>query len=100
MTDKQYIDIAIQIIKNSKYPYGVIVVKDGKIIGRSDDKTLMKTSMYFHAELKAIESASKNKYLYEDLNRQKNNKIQKIVIFYLHIFYINIFNIIYLFFYV
>lgn len=38
-----------------------------KIIGRSDDKTLMETSMYSHAELEAIESASQNKNLYEDL---------------------------------
>ena len=65
--DKQYIDIAIEISKNAKYPYGAIVVKDGEIIGRSDDKTLMETSMYSHAELEAIESASKNKNLYGDL---------------------------------
>ena len=37
MTDEQYIDIAIEISKNAKYPYGAIVVKDGEIIGRSDD---------------------------------------------------------------
>ena len=67
MTDEQYIDIAIDISKKSKYPYGAIVVKDGEIIGRSDDKTLMETSMYSHAELEAIESASKNKNLYGDL---------------------------------
>lgn len=67
MVDEQYIDIAIEISKNAKYPYGAIVVKDDKIIGRSDDNTLMETSMYSHAELKAIESASKNKNLYGDL---------------------------------
>ena len=66
MTDEKYIDIAIEISKNAKYPYGAIVVKDNKIIGRSDDKTLMETSMYSHAELEAIESASKNKNLYGD----------------------------------
>lgn len=65
--DKYCIDIAIEISKNAKYPYGAIVVKDGEIIGRSDDKTLMETSMYSHAELEAIESASKNKNLYGDL---------------------------------
>ena len=68
MTDEQYIDIAIEISKNAKYPYGAIVVKDNEIIGRSDDETLMSRSMYSHAELKAIESASKNKNLYGDLN--------------------------------
>lgn len=67
MTDEQYIDISIDISKKGKYPYGAIVVKDGEIIGRSDDKTLMETSMYSHAELEAIESASKNKSLYGDL---------------------------------
>lgn len=67
MTDEQYIDIAIEISKNAKYPYGAIVVKDEEIIGRSDDKTLIETSMYSHAELEAIESASKNKNLYGDL---------------------------------
>ena len=67
MTDEQFIDIAIEISKNAKYPYGAIIVKDGEIIGRSDDKTLMETSMYSHAELEAIESASKDKNLYGDL---------------------------------
>lgn len=67
MNDEEYIDIAIEISKKAKYPYGAIVVKDNKIIGRSDDKTLIETSMYSHAELEAIESASKNKNLYGDL---------------------------------
>lgn len=67
MADEEYIDIAIEISKHAKYPYGAIIVKNGKIIGRSDDKTLMETSMFSHAELEAIESASKNKNLYGDL---------------------------------
>lgn len=67
MTDADYIDIAIEISKTAKYPYGAIVVKDGKIIGRSDDDTLVGSSMYSHAELMAIESASKHKDLYGDL---------------------------------
>lgn len=67
MSDEEYIDIAIDISKKAKYPYGAIVVKNNEIIGRSDDKTLMETSMYSHAELEAIESASKNKNLYGDL---------------------------------
>ena len=67
MNDEKYIDIAIEISKNAKYPYGAIVVKDDMILGRSDDKTLMETSMYSHAELEAIESASKSKNLYGDL---------------------------------
>ena len=68
MTDKEYIDIAIEISKNAKYPYGAIVVKNNEIIGRSDDDTLMNKSMYSHAELMAIESACKdNKNLYGEL---------------------------------
>lgn len=67
MNDEQFIDIAIEISKKAKYPYGAIVVKDGEIIGRSDDNTLMGISMYSHPELEAIESASKNKNLYGDL---------------------------------
>ena len=67
MRDEEYIDIAIEISKNAKYPYGAIVVKNDMILGRSDDKTLMETSMYSHAELEAIESASKSKNLYGDL---------------------------------
>ena len=67
MPDEKYIDIAIEISKNANYPYGAIVVKDDVVIGRSDDKTLIEESMYSHAELEAIESASKNKNLYGDL---------------------------------
>lgn len=65
MDDETFIDIAIEISKTAKDPYGAIVVKDGKIIGRSDDTTLIEKSIYSHAELEAIESASKN--LYGDL---------------------------------
>ena len=58
--DEKFMDIVIEISKHSKYPYGAIIVKDGKIIGRSDDNTLMSKTMYTHAELMAIESACKN----------------------------------------
>lgn len=67
MTDEEYIDIAIEISKKAPYPFGAIIVKDGKIIGRSDDNTLIAKSMFNHAELEAIESASQNKNLYGDL---------------------------------
>lgn len=67
MSDSEYIDIAIEISKRAKYPYGAIIVKDGKIIGRSDDSTLTENGMYSHAELEAIESASSHKNLYGDL---------------------------------
>jgi tRNA(Arg) A34 adenosine deaminase TadA len=67
MEDEKYIDIAIEISKKAKYPYGAVVVKDNEIIGRSDDQTLVGSTMYSHAELMAIESASANKNLYGDL---------------------------------
>ena len=68
MNDEQYINITIEISKNSKYPYGAIVVKDDEIIGRSDDNTIISKTMYSHAELMAIESACKNnKNLYGEL---------------------------------
>ena len=67
MNDEKYIDIAIDISKKAKYPYGAIVVKDGEIIGRSDDDTIIGKTIFSHPELQAIESASKNKNLYGDL---------------------------------
>lgn len=78
VTDEEYIDIAIEISKKAKYPYGAIVVKDNEIIGRSDDKTLMETSMYSHAELEVIKSASKNKIeVVKELHREKAVQILK-----------------------
>ena len=66
--DHKFMDIAIEISKKAKYPYGAIIVKNGKIIGRSDDETLMSKTMYSHAELMAIESACKdNPNLYGEL---------------------------------
>lgn len=67
MNDEKFIDIAIDISKTAKYPYGAIIVKDDEIIGRSDDITIVESTMYSHAELEAIESASKDKNLYGDL---------------------------------
>lgn len=67
MNDEKYIDIAIDISKKAKYPYGAIIVKDDKIIGRSDDDTIIGKTIFSHPELQAIESASKNKNLYGDL---------------------------------
>ena len=59
MSDSEYMNIAIEISKKAfaKYPYGAIVVKDGKIIGRSDVSTPASKSEYCHAELIAIENA-------------------------------------------
>lgn len=67
MQNEEYIDIAIDISRHAKFPYGAIIVKDGKILGRSDDETLIGKSMFPHAELAAIESASKDMNLYGEL---------------------------------
>lgn len=67
MRDLEYMDIAVEIAKKGVFPYGAIIVKDGKIIGRSDDDTLINKGMFTHAELSAIESASRDKNLYGEL---------------------------------
>lgn len=67
MTDKNYIDIAIEISKNAKYPYGAIVVKDNKIIGKSDSEKVKIDTCYTHAEFVAIQDALKENNLYGEL---------------------------------
>lgn len=57
MNDKDYMELAIELSKKAFYPYGAIIVKDGKIIGRSDSKTNVSQSAFSHAELRAIEDA-------------------------------------------
>lgn len=57
MTDKEYMDIAIEISKSATYPYGAVIVKDNQIIGRSDADTPVSKSGFSHAELVAIEDA-------------------------------------------
>ena len=57
MTDKEYMDIAIEISKKSRYPYGAIIVRNNQIIGRSDSDTTVTQSAFGHAELVAIENA-------------------------------------------
>ena len=57
MTDKEYMHMAIELSKKSSYPYGAIIVKNDKIIGRSDANTPVSQTAYNHAELRAIEDA-------------------------------------------
>ena len=66
MTDKEYMQIAIDISKKAKYPYGAIVVKNDKIIGRSDIE-IDNNTCYTHSEFVAIQSALKNNNLYGEL---------------------------------
>lgn len=57
MNDKEYMNIAIELSKKAYYPYGAIIVKDNKIIGRSDTEVPVSKTAYSHAELRAIEDA-------------------------------------------
>ena len=57
MSDKDYINLAIELSKKAYYPYGAIIVKDNQIIGRSDIETPVSKSAFSHAELRAIENA-------------------------------------------
>ncbi len=58
--DEKYIDMAIEISKKSFYPFGAIVVRRGEIIGKSTEDTPIKSTLYRHAELVAMESAVNN----------------------------------------
>lgn len=60
MTDKEYMNLAIELSKKTDYPYGAVIVKDNKIIGRSDVNTTVSKSGFSHAELRAIEDAMDN----------------------------------------
>lgn len=57
MTDKEYMDLAIELSRKAYYPYGAVIVKDNKIIGRSDSDVPVSKTEFSHAELRAIEDA-------------------------------------------
>lgn len=56
MNDEDYMKLAIDLSSKAYYPYGAIIVKNNKIIGRSDTNTCISKSKFSHAELRAIES--------------------------------------------
>ena len=57
MNDEMYMRLAIELSEKSQYPYGAVIVMDGKIIGRSDTKVPIADTAISHAELRAIEDA-------------------------------------------
>ena len=57
--DKEFINMAIDLSRKADYPYGSIIVRNGKIIGRSDSTPPVSKSAFSHAELRAIEDAIK-----------------------------------------
>ncbi len=60
MNDQEFMDIAIELSSKAYYPYGAVIVKDNKIIGRSDADVLVSKTAFSHAELRAIEDAMKH----------------------------------------
>lgn len=57
MTDKKYMTLAIELSSKAYYPYGAVIVKDNKIIGRSASDVPVSKTGFSHAELRAIEDA-------------------------------------------
>lgn len=58
MTDNDFMKIAIEISRKDSYPYGAIIVKNGKIVGRSDAKIKKAGDrLYTHSEYRAIQNA-------------------------------------------
>lgn len=60
MTDKDYMDLAIELSRKAYYPYGAVIVKDNEIIGRSDALVPVSKTEFSHTELRAIEDAMEN----------------------------------------
>ena len=63
--DKQFMTEAIQLSRNGMEnneggPFGAIVVKDGKIVGRGNNKVTSSNDPTAHAEVTAIRDACKN----------------------------------------
>ena len=59
--DEKFIDEAIEISKKEKYPFGAIIVKNGKIIGRSNNlEKEFGTRLYSHSEYRAVIDANRS----------------------------------------
>ena len=65
--DIEFMKIAIDLSKSADHPYGAVVVRNGKIIGRSDADTKIKKTIFKHAQMIAIEDALKNNTLMGNL---------------------------------
>lgn len=57
MSDKDYMNLAIELSKKAFYPYGAVIVKDHEIIGRSDADVPVSKTGFSHETLRAIEDA-------------------------------------------
>ena len=57
---KTALDLAMSAAKNGDVPVGAVVVKDGKIIGRGQNRCQSTNDPTAHAEIEAIREAAKN----------------------------------------
>ncbi len=57
MTDKNYMQLAIDLSSRAKYPYGAVLALNGEVIGHSDYKCDLANSAFAHAELIAIQQS-------------------------------------------
>lgn len=60
MNDNEYIELAIELSKKGAFPYGVVVVKDGVIIGQASSGDGESYDPTNHAETLAIRRACKS----------------------------------------
>lgn len=65
--DIEFMKIAIDLSKSADHPYGAVVVRNDKIIGRSDADTKITKTIFKHAQMIAIEDALKNNTLMGNL---------------------------------
>jgi len=63
VTDRDFMEVAIEISAEADYPYGAVIVKGGKIVGRSDAvyKEVM-PELYTHSEYRAVQDAIRQGY--------------------------------------
>ena len=66
----EFMKVAKEISEENLYdntggPFGAVIVKDGKIIGKGDNNVLRKKDPTAHAEIEAIRDASKNLNTYD-----------------------------------
>jgi tRNA(Arg) A34 adenosine deaminase TadA len=54
------INLAVENIENGGGPFGAVIVKDGKIIGKGANRVTLNNDPTAHAEIQAIRDACKN----------------------------------------
>jgi len=59
MKDKDFMHIAINVAKRADFPYGAIIVKNGKIIAKAGTASKKNIDPTSHAEISAIRKACK-----------------------------------------